>query len=397
MLIKAQRFLLSQKSTNSVNASVQKFSSPKSIAACIAIGVVGTLSFSMMPLLIGVYTEHLQISKEQVGLLGTADMAGMMCATLFAAAYWIRRWNWRQMALVCHLILLAGHLLTTQVSEIEWLLLMRFIAGFGGGSLIAISAACIGDTKDPDRWFGAFICAQMGTGAILLWVMTRTSAEFGLSGLFGGLALIVLVSMFSLRLIPLHGVKSRKQTRHRKARFSLFGFLTLAGIFIYYVGTFSIWSYAERIGNSAGLSLSDVGNALSMGLFASMTGALSAAIMGSRFGRVIPLTIAIGGLLTSFALLGSNAGFMAGILLFSFCWNYGAAYLPALIAAIDNTGSLIVWQIMMTKLGVTVAPFIASLLFQSTDLLPLLFVASACSLAAFALYLPVARRYSGNN
>ena len=53
---------------------------PAAILGVITLGVIGSIVFLLLPMLIGAFTENLSFTAAQVGLLGSADMTGMFIA-----------------------------------------------------------------------------------------------------------------------------------------------------------------------------------------------------------------------------------------------------------------------------------------------------------------------------
>ena len=101
------------------------------IAAALFVFVMGSISFPLLPMVVGAVTDHLDFSVRQVGLIASADMFGMFLAAI-AAIYWIRRANWRQLAIGLALCLCLCHAVSSQLQEFVPLLMIRLLAGFCG-------------------------------------------------------------------------------------------------------------------------------------------------------------------------------------------------------------------------------------------------------------------------
>ena len=62
---------------NVLNRDVNR---PVAVVGVIILGVLGSIVFLLLPMLIGAFTEKLMLSTAQVGTLGSADMLGMFVA-----------------------------------------------------------------------------------------------------------------------------------------------------------------------------------------------------------------------------------------------------------------------------------------------------------------------------
>ncbi len=152
----------------------------------------------------------------------------------------------------------------------------------------------------------------------------------------------------------------------------------------------------ERIGDAAGLAASAIGDVLGVSLLGGLFGALVAAVLVDRFGRVLPLAVSIALQLVALFLLSgqpSTAAFGAGVLLFSFCWNFPVAYQLAVTVSVDSSNRLVVLFLSAVKLGYAVGPALAALLIASAGGFGAVIKLSAvCFLVSGAVFLPLAWR-----
>ena len=380
------------KAEDSCNRNVDR---PAAIFGVTALGVIGSIVFLLLPMLIGAFTENLSLSTTQVGLLGSADMAGMFLAAAVATA-WIRRYNWRAVAALACGLLIICHLLSGFVQAFVPLFLIRVLAGFAGGSLMSIALTSLGDTRHPDRFFALFIAGQLTLGGLGLWLFPGLLARFGLGGVFSALALVVLGAMLLIPSISQQGRKIEPAARASASGVTnrtinpamLPGVMALLACFIFNLGIMAVWAYLERMGNAAGLEAGFIGGTLAVSLVGALFGALFAAIIADRFGRVMPLvvTVVIQGVALSLLSgeLSRNA-FLVGVMLFAFGWNFPVAYQLAITVSIDVSGRLVVLFLSAVKLGYAAAPVVAAQLIMMGQGFTPVFVLSAAGLVASAL------------
>jgi len=381
------------KAEASCNRNVDR---PAAIFGVTALGVIGSIVFLLLPMLIGAFSENLSLSETQVGLLGSADMTGMFLAAVVATA-WIRRYNWRAVAALACGLLIVCHLLSGFVQAFVPLFLIRVSAGFAGGSLMSIALTSLGDTRHPDRFFALFIAGQLTLGGLGLWLFPGLLARFGLGGVFSALALVVLGATVLIPFISQQGrkiepaapaVSSNGAAKRTINPAMLPGVMALLACFIFNLGIMAVWAYLERMGNGAGLEAGFIGGTLAVSLAGALFGALLAAIIADRFGRVMPLivTVVIQGvaLLLLSGELSRNA-FLVGVMLFAFGWNFPVAYQLAITVSIDVSGRLVVLFLSAVKLGYAAAPVVAAQLIMMGQGYTPVIVLSAAGLAASAI------------
>ncbi|HKJ18806.1 MAG TPA: YbfB/YjiJ family MFS transporter [Xanthomonadales bacterium] len=383
---------------------------PLAIVSVTALGVIGSIVFLLLPMLIGAFTETLSLRTSQVGLLGSADMMGMFIAAI-VATFWIRSCNWRVIAALSCGLLVVCHLASGFTQAYLPLLTVRLLAGFAGGSLMSIALTSLGDSRHPDRFFALFVSAQLTLGGIGLWVFPGLLAQFGLGGVFTGLAAVVFCSALMIPFIPQQGRNpvvtvlkkqgledsdQESQGRALQPGGMTPGVMALVACFIFNMGIMMVWAYLERMGNAAGLPGDYIGRTLGLSLLAALVGALLAAGFETRFGRVMPLLVTLGVQAIALVLLAtdlSRTSFMLGVMLFAFGWNFPVAYQLAITVTIDVSGRLVVLFLSAVKLGYAVAPVIAAQLFWfDMGYAPVLALAAVCFLASTIVFVALARR-----
>jgi predicted MFS family arabinose efflux permease len=358
---------------------------PAAILGVITLGVTGSIVFLLLPMLIGAFTENLSLTAAQVGLLGSADMSGMFIAAMVATG-WIRTYNWRVIAALACGLLIVCHILSGYVQSFVPLFLIRVIAGFAGGSLMSIALTSLGDSHQPARFFALFIAGQLTLGGLGLWLFPGFLAQFGLGGVFGSLAVAVLGTTLFIPFIPQQGRKieparfspSKKRANHRAM---LPGLMALLACFIFNLGIMAVWAYLERMANAAGLEASFIGSTLAVSLLGALFGALLAAVIADRWGRVKPLIITVVVQLIALLLLGgelSRNSFLAGVMLFAFAWNFPVPFQLAITVSMDVSGRLVVLFLSAVKLGYATAPVIAAqLIMMGRGFTPVIILAGA--------------------
>jgi len=342
---------------------------PLSLLALLGVGVLGSIVFAVLPLIVGTMSDYLALSSAQVGILASADMAGMFVAAVYAT-YWIRKYPWRPVATTAVLILIVCHLLSTTVDSYIPLLSIRFISGLIGGSLMSIAFAGLADTAKPDRWFGFFIAGQMVLGAAGLYVLPDMIASFQMGGIFYLLAAVVGLATIVLRWLPADVIAHRSKqagTAHAASTSFFHSCLLLFACFLFNAGIMMVWAYMERIGVSSGLDADTIGKTLSASMLVGLFGAILAGVIADSFGRAIPLAITIICQVIVLAMLADVSQtwqFVAAVFVFSFFWSYTPPYQMGVLVSVDTSGRFVVLFLAAVKLGYATGPLLTGLIYK---------------------------------
>ncbi len=164
----------------------------------------------------------------------------------------------------------------------------------------------------------------------------------------------------------------------------------LFGGFAYYLAVFGFWGFIERMGVQAGLEETTIGYALGVSQLAAIFGALLAAAAAQRFGRVIPMLIAlIGQLWVLWVLVGqfSASAFYAGACLYQGLYVMATAYQLGVISQLDSKGKFIVVMTALQGLGAALGPSIAAGLINDGDYSSINMAAATTLIVSLGLFL----------
>ena len=350
--------------------------------------------FLIMPILIGVASETLKLSSEQAGIVASSYFAGYLLICLSAVA-WIRRFNLRIISLIGHVLLICGVLASVSTKNYNLVLAFFFLAGCGGGILFALCIHILGQTDDPDRYFGVKLTAEQALAAILLFTLPHFVIEkWGFAGMGISLACVFLLLGTSSACLPRNVNKTHAQETGNDDMSSRAVWLGLFCLMIFMGGLSGVWAFIERMANAQGLNSQEIGTALSMGVIGGGCGAFAAALFGDRFGRSTPLALAFSVL--SLVLFVLNGSFSAGVFIlcciaFSGLWNYSLAYQMGIVASIDRLGKLGVLMSSALALGAMLGPALAGSVIRGESYLYVHIIGFSCMLLATGLLIYLAR------
>ena len=356
----------------------------RSLTAANYLGSIGALTIVIMPGIVGVIADTLQLNPSQVGLVMSADIITMAVA-MTITAFLIHRYNWQMLALVALVVLLAGSLLSIQASSYQAIVVARLIAGIGEGMAVSVAFAIFGGTHNPDRQFGIYLVVILTLATILLYFMPMLLAVGGKTYVFATLSLLVAINFLFVRWLPIsHGVEHNDPGGNSGTPlpYVLIG-LGLATVFFYFMAQGEAWAFMERIASNAGLSGQTIGNSLALSNIGGIGGAMIAAAVSTRFGRAGPIIIsAVISIYGLVLLMGDIDGmrFAIATLLYLFGWNLTQPYFSGIMAELDPKGRAVVMMGAVQTAGLGLGPGVVGFMIQDNDF-------TAVSLLGIALIL----------
>ena len=252
----------------------------------------------------------------------------------------------------------------------------------------------IARTAVPERAFGMLLVVQFGIGGAALMVLPRLVAAFGTPVLFIALALF---SVVTLAMVPFLSDYPRKPVASKAATAAIHWFplaLVFASIVLFQAGNMALAAYMIELGRAHGQGLDFISATLGVSGWIGALGSLLVVFAETRFGRFLPLLLAlvltvIGNALfhlsaSSLVYAGANVGT-------AITWAFVVPYLLGMCAAFDPTGRIAALGGFFSKLGLATGPLAAGLLLHETrfGLLINLSVA-ALALSGVAALIPAA-------
>jgi predicted MFS family arabinose efflux permease len=334
---------------------------------------IGLLALLGLPFMFGATIDGLGLSESQAGFLGTVEFLAIMVATLCVAPF-MGVAPRKLLAFMGSAIAVIGNVLCVITGELpyETLILYRSIAGLGCGLALAVGNATVSNATDTEKMSAHMAVLFVALMAVTMLVFSWASASWGFRGVYGALAVCMLV--VTPLLIGLPQSAAEKPVKLQSARnsvglFSLPSLFVLFAMLIFAMRDMSGWAFVERIGLEVGYSASEIGWLLSLQALVGISGPLIATFIGTRFGLTLPLII---GILASgavyFAMLFMpdsrqvytiSAMFIGGTYFFAF------AYLTALAAEIDSKGRVVAASGGFLSAGIGLGPLVGGYLVEN--------------------------------
>jgi predicted MFS family arabinose efflux permease len=331
------------------------------------LATAGLFYVNIMPAIVDGLKEGLAFTDKQAGFAASANVYGAALGALLIV-FIVKRIRWRPTAYGLLITLIILDLLSMLVGRPEPMIAVRFLHGCVGGALVGVGFSVIARTVHPDRTFGVLLFIQFGLGGLGNLYIPRLVPIFGVDVLF--LALIAF-STATAAMVPFLDRYEVSDTQKRmnaapKASVPLLPIaLVLVSLFLFQAANNGLFAFIIGLGKVAGLQLSFITLSLALAGWIGLLGAGLVIIFHTRYGRTVPLAIAMFvTMLATWALHYSSSG---TIFLFANCvvgvtWAFVMSYLLGLVAAFDRTGQMAALGGFASKMGLASGPLGGGLL-----------------------------------
>jgi len=370
-----------------VDTRQQAVDAPTAIMASSLLLVVAGAIWLIMPVYTGAAAVSLQLDESQIGSLAAADFAGLALASLFAPL-WIRRVNWRFAASIGLALMLLGNVASVYIDTFSNLLIVRFVTELACGSVASIGLASLADTTRTDRNFAIAIAAQTVFGSVALLGLPYLVERWGLDSIFVSLNVVTLLVFPAIKFLTVQGKDHKAAVAARRSSFVL-PLLGLIGMTLFFANIGALWTYIERIGSTAGLLATYIGQSLAISNLIALGGALTAVWIGDRFGHLRPILLVAVLQLAALALLNVRLDavtFLIALSIYSFFWNFAIPYQMTATANADPSGRLIVLATAFQGAGAALGPGLVAWLVKPNSFSAVYLVAAACSVACLFVF-----------
>lgn len=344
-------------------------SDTKHLIGCWVMAVLGAMPFAIQPFFLGVMTESLGLTSQQVGLLASADILGVVVAS-FSGFWWSKRFRHQTLIRVASVAMMIGYLGLLFTDTFYSVLLLRFIAGvLGHGIAFSLGTALLCRASHPDRAIAVSVVTQIGFSSLMLLVLPKVLMGTGIQAVYFSLVAIILVLLPLLKLTN-DSFSTDTESATRASINPLIIWLLIA-LVCYQLGLSAIWAFIESIGRDRQISLEQMGLMLAIILPVSMIGSIFASLLNLRLGRVTPVVIATTAGAAGLIILVNTATvaiLAAGFLLHQIAWNFGIAFVYGAIAEVSGESGSEILAPGSQSLGTAMGPILAGILASTINL-----------------------------
>ncbi len=312
------------------------------------------------------FVDGLNIQRDAAGFIVSANKYGAAFGGLLAAIF-IKKLVWRKSAYILLLLLISIDIISSQISNANLLILIRFLHGSIGGFLVGIGLSVIARTSFPDKVFGMLMVVQYSFGSIGIFTVPRLVDALGYSAVFFVLITFSIMTLFILPIIPDPEGKKVDVNKSGTLSFRAKVLLTicLMSLFLFQASNMGVADFAFELGKDIDLTNNEISNLLTIANVISISGGVLAYLIATRFGRTLPLLIgfSIASLFTYLLNFSENitiyfiANSVTGI-----TWGFVIPYLLGLASTFDKYGQMAALAGFVSKIGLASGPLIASFL-----------------------------------
>ncbi len=333
------------------------------------LATAGLFYVNIMPALVDGLIEGLGFSNREAGFVGSANVYGAALGA-FSAVFVVKHINWRIAAVILLFGLMAFDLASMFITNANVLTGTRFLHGCIGGLLVGIGFAVISRTTHADRTFGYLLTIQFGLGGLGLIYLPGLVPEYGTTALFLSLLAFSFVTLLMLPFLSDYPPKETAAAAATRSNHKKLAALALVATFLFQAANMGIYAFAIGIGKHAMLEMNFISGALGIAAWVAITGSILVILMSTKFGRLIPVGIAI--VLTAFGIWLLHfsdvkpGGWETSVywwsnVLVGITWAFVISYLLGMCSEFDSTGQMAALGGFASKMGLASGPAVAAM------------------------------------
>ena len=367
------------------------------LLASIAAYCIANATWWLQPVLIDQLMTLRGCTASVAGLVVSAEMT-TMALTASALAKFQKSGRYLTICLVGAFVTIACTYASLQASSLASLILTRTGVGLGEGLLLMIANTAMACFPDPDKAFGRLGTANVVFGIVLVHALGYFHTQ-ALPAFFTMLVSLCALTPFLL-LMPTtarlrhgeHADSSASSALQAAVRFRIL--LLSASTFFVGVASGVMWSFYAVIGHGTGLSDESVDGAIATAILSAIVGSGLTAVIGNRWGRIGPVTIALAAMTAAIVALSfhpSGATFRVATCINVASLYFMVPYLFGAGAAQDPSGRGATFVSSAFFMTGAVSPFLGGLLMDHVGIEFVGIAVIVTSLLAGALFVYVNR------
>jgi predicted MFS family arabinose efflux permease len=325
----------------------------------------GIFYINIMPAVVSGLKEGLAFTNQQAGFVSSANLYGAAIGAL-TAVFLIKRINWRVWSYVLLISLVAIDGICIFIQDPTLMVVVRFIHGLTGGLLVGIGFGIISRTTEADKTFGYLLFIQWGLGGLGLMFLPELVPSYGTAALFVSLMAFTLVTLLMMPFIPHYKIEQNQSTHQSQAPMNkTLLILNLVAIFLFQAANMGLFAYIIGLGKAQGLSIEFMSPALASASWFALIGPFLVIIIGTKYGRTIPLVTSI--LITalcSWLLHYSDSAqvYLVANIIIGVTWAFALPYMFGICSELDKAGQLAALGGFASKVGLATGPMVGALI-----------------------------------
>lgn len=327
---------------NTFAQRARAFDAPERLAYVNALFIIGTLGTLITPALLAAWAPQ-KWSQSQQGLVAAVELVTLAAGSL-SGLYWQRVWNWQRVTLTGLVLAVLANGACVVSTDFVTVCLARGVVGLGGGLLSAVYSAFLANTPHPSRLIASTTFIQICVEAAMLLSSASVFERLGGPGLFGLMALLLLLLIFPVSVLPrawpVHAGASSPEDAE-VAPVSWRGYPILLSFLPFVIVQTGLYTFLGEFGRlAAHLSLEVTLRAIAISVVLSSLGAIAAYVLDDRGGLWLPIggSILVMAGATLGTILGSHsmAAFVANAGGLQMGWIFLNCYLYSALIQANN-------------------------------------------------------------
>ena len=368
---------------------------------CLSLSLYMTLAgYSVLvgiPVISSAWVDLLGFSEVQVGRVAGADLGGLSVGALFTSLL-ISNISRRVIIIIGIGLAIIANFACISITQYEYVLWLRFLAGFGSGLLTATAVSCLGACSRPAFAFNAMLFAFAFSQAAEMYFLPMLSMQnIYLTFILCFVIIVPFIGFIPSRLsekneksLQTTNLSDKSMAGEDRVATGII-WLCLSAIVITYVNIGAYWTYIELAASKGNTDPTWVGSVLTWSSLCSLIGCLFATVLSNRFGLLRPLLVT---LLCQSSIVGmlasgiTNTNILVSVFSFNCLWIFIDVYQMSTIAKFDKTGRYSSLMPGAQGLGQIVGPNLAALILGFDFGYQAVFImCSVASIIAFLIYL----------
>jgi MFS family permease len=376
------------------------------VLATFAASGIGYLGSAAAPVLVNSLIVA-GLDHHQAGDLGAIELFALALATVVVSPY-VPIVSHRKLAISGTLMAAFGLAISAFSMDYAPMIAGRIVTGFGSGLAISGANAAVAAREDAERIFAIIWTMGGALTASLAMYLPRVveGGDYPLG--FGVLVLLCFIGLPCVVWLPPRPVKAARSTNEAvdstgeasgilnpdlKRAFGPLVWMAFAGMFLYSAAEQALWNFAYNIPIEAGVDPALAAQILAFTTIMGLAGGAVAALLGVRFGRVLPIVLGcLFSLCGRWLYISSASGLtlLFGSLLWGIGFYFVSPYQVGLVAAVDRKGRAAVVSAAAFNFGYAVGPGLAGRVLEYMDREWLMLFIAISTLFSMLLFLPLA-------
>ena len=333
-------------------------------------------------------------NNQTAGYVLSVNMYGT-AAGGFLIALFVKRLNWRLMAVLSLVGLVIIDCLSAWMDVSETLYPVRFVHGLVGGALFGTAVSVVARTENPERTFALAIFLQLCLAGVWAAILTPLLLGYGVGIVWLSFIFLTVTALFVVPFLdsyPLIEDAAGEVSSKQRAPWR-YVLCALLAIFIFQAAGMSLFAYVLELGFYYGFRAEFLSLVLATSLFGGGLTALLVAWWGTRMGRLIPMCVGVISMAACAALHAVPIWwmFMAAAIGFNACFSIAIPYLVGIGSEMDNSGQMAAVGSFTYSLGLATGPAIAAGLLDGDHYERVVIFSCVAMLASVMVGIPSAR------